>query len=258
MSVGNTMDTLSKLLNQAENAGTQAEADAFFERAQEWASRHAITLEQVRAHTAASQRREEPTHQQVVIGPPRQHVNGHLCLLASAIGQANGLRTNLASNNTFVLWFGLPSDIQKATMLLHAISTQMVRSADRFMRARRWVGELDWETGRELTGQKARKSYYTAYVQVIGRRLRQAHEQAKASFDAQPGEGRGSAELVLRGKEVEVADYYSRHSTARGTWRGNRGSLASHSAASTARQDASHARLSPARGIGGTRTAVTS
>ena len=86
MSVGNTMDTLSKLLNQAENAATQAEADAFFERAQEWASRHAITLEQARAHTADSQRREEPTHEQVVIGAPRQHVNGHLCLLASAIG----------------------------------------------------------------------------------------------------------------------------------------------------------------------------
>ena len=120
MSVGKTMDKLSKLLNQAENAATQAEADAFFERAQEWASLHAITLEQARAHTAASQRREEPTHEQVVIGAPRQHVNGHLCMLASAIGQANGLRTNLASNNTFVLWFGLPSDIEKATMLLHA------------------------------------------------------------------------------------------------------------------------------------------
>jgi hypothetical protein len=141
-------------------------------------------------------------------------------MLASAIGQANGLRTNLASNNTFVLWFGLPSDIEKATMLLHPISAQMVRSADRFMRARQWVGELDWETGRELTAQKARKSYYTAYVQLIGQRLRQAHEQAKASFDAQPGAGPGRAELVLRGKDVEVSDYYSRHSTARGTWRG--------------------------------------
>lgn len=37
------LETLSKLLNQAENAATDAEAEAFFAKAQELATLHAIS-----------------------------------------------------------------------------------------------------------------------------------------------------------------------------------------------------------------------
>lgn len=250
------LDTLSKLLNQAENAATVEEAEAFFAKAQELATLHAISLAEARAHTQRSQRREEPTHEQVVIGAPRQHVNSHLCLLASGIGAANSLRTNIASNNTFILWFGLPSDIEAATLLLHSISHQMVRSADAFVRRRSWAQEVDRETGTWMTAQKARKSYYTTYVAVIAQRLQQARRDAVAQFDH--GTSAAQGELVLRNKELEVRDYYDQHSTARGHWRGHRGSLASTAAVRTARDDAAKARLEANRQIGGSRRELAS
>ena len=251
------LDTLSKLLNQAENAATPEEAEAFFAKAQELATLHAISLAEARAHTERSQRREQPTHEQIAIGAPRQHVNGHLCRLASALGEANSLRTNIASNNTFIIWFGLPSDIEAATLLLHSISHQMVRSADAFVRSRVWAGEVDVETGGPMTAQKARKSYYTTYVAVIGQRLLQARRDAVAEFD-RAAQDVGSADLVLRGKELEVRDYYAEHSTARGAWRGHRGSYASTQAVRRAQEDATRARLEAARQIGGTRRGLAS
>jgi hypothetical protein len=251
------LETLSKLLNQAENAATAAEAEAFFAKAQELATLHAISLAEARAHTERSRRREQPTHEQIVIGEPRQHVNSHLCRLASVLGEANSLRTNIASNNTFILWFGLPSDIEAATLLLHSISHQMVRTADAFVRARSWAGEYDMLTGAPITAQKARKTYYTTYVTVIGDRLRQARADAVAEFDRDAANGT-SAALVLRDKELEVRDYYSEHSTARGFWRGQRSAHSSAAAMRTARTDAAQARLEAARQIGGGRRGLAS
>lgn len=250
------LETLSKLLNQAENAATEAEAEAFFSKAQELATLHAISLAEARAHTAKSQRREQPTHQQIDIGAPRQHVNSHLCLLAVVLGEANSLRTNIASNNTFVIWFGLPSDIEKASLLLNSVAHQMVRSADAFVRGRSWAGERDRESGMSMTAQKARKSYYTTYVQVIGQRLLSARRDAERQYDqtAAPGE----AALVLRGKELEVRDYYAQNSTARGSWRGQRGSRSSSAAVARAAEDARSARLEAPRELGGSRPAVAS
>ncbi len=250
------LDTLSKLLNQAENAATQAEAEAFFAKAQEIATLHAISLEQARAHTAKSQKREEPTQKQIVVGEPRQHVNSHLCLLAAAVGEANSLRTNLASNNTFIIWFGLPSDIETAHALLQSIAHQMVRGADAFVRGRSWEDEFDRESHGPMTARKARKSYYTTYVRVIGQRLMTARRDAEQEYDRTAQAG--SAELVLRGKEVEVRDYYRQNSTARGVWKGQNASFASSQAVTRATRDASRARLEAPRGIGGQRPAVAS
>ena len=63
---------------------------------------------------------------------------------------------------------------------------------------------------------------------------------------------------MLRGKEVEVRDYYAANSTARGSWRGNRASFSSGRAVQRATADAQNARLEPAREIGGSRPAVAS
>lgn len=252
------LDTLSKLLNQAENAATPEEAEAFFAKAQELATLHAISLAEARAHTAKSQQREQPTHEQVMVGQPRQHVNSHLCLLSVAIGEANSLRTNIASNNTYIIWFGLPSDIEAAKLLLNSVAHQMVRSADAFVRGRSWAGEPDLENGgTPMTAQKARKSYYTTYVRVIGERLMAARRDAEAEYD-RTSQHAGSAALVLRGKEVEVRDYYTQNSTARGSWRGSRGSYSSAQAVQRARADAQAVRLDASREIGGSRPAVAS
>ncbi len=252
------LETLSKLLNQAENAATEAEAEAFFGKAQELATLHAISLAEARAHSKRSQRREEPTHEQVTIGLPREHINSHLCLLSVAIGEANSLRTNIASNNTYVIWFGLPSDIEAATMLLHSVSHQMARAADAFVRGRSWAGERDLENGgTAMTAQKARKTYYTTYVRVIGQRLMQARKAAEAHYD-RTSESETGAALVLRGKEIEVRDYYAANSTARGSWRGSRASFSSGRAVQRATADAAKARLEPAREIGGSPPAVAS
>lgn len=250
------LEMLSKLLNQAENAATEAEAEAFFAKAQELATLHAISLAEARAHAANSQRREQPTHEQITIGQPRQHVNSHLCLLSAAIGEANSLRTNVAANNTYIIWFGLPSDIEKATLLLHSIAHQMVRTADAFIRGRSWENDRDPHRGGRITPQKARKSYYTAYVHTISERLAAARRSAEHEYDRRTSAE--SAALVLRGKEVEVRQYYEQTSTARGVWRGDRRSVASATAVGAGRSDAGKARLESSRQIGGSQPAVAS
>jgi hypothetical protein len=91
---------------------------------------------------------------------------------------------------------------------------------------------------------------------VIGERLLAARKQAEQEHDRVSDGPR--AALVLRGKELEVRDYYQQASRARGSWRGHRISFSSQQAVQRARADAQKARLEPAREIGGQRPAVAS
>ena len=107
---------------------------------------HAISLARHGAHSKRSQRREEPTHEQVTIGLPRQHINSHQCLLSVAVGEANSLRTNIASNNTYVIWSGCPATLKLRRCFCTRVVSDGPRT-DAFVRGRSWAGERDLENG---------------------------------------------------------------------------------------------------------------
>jgi hypothetical protein len=143
----------------------------------------------------------------------------------------------------------------------------------RYVRDREWV-DGDYVSVSSIT---ARKSFQEAFAIKVGTRLRLARNQAiqaaeearqdalseavltaeAAMTDLSPEST--STELVLRAKEVEVADYYKQHSRARGSYRGGRSSTGRSDHASAAGRTAgASARLGGERAIGGSRPGLTS
>ena len=118
----------------------------------------------------------------------------------------------------------------------------MVRASDAYIKSGRYVEELvarqvriersgrysRWARGGRyeyVTEQHpvhpstARINCQFAFAVRIGKRLATAKESAQEQAVA---EDRGTGvELVLRAREVELADHYKATSTARGSWRGS-------------------------------------
>lgn len=280
-----SLDKIGKLLSMAEKAGTEEEANAFFAKAQSLATLYAVTLADVRSEREkrVQQQAEQPTKTTITVGQRRQHINAHLCELWIAIASANDLQINMAHNNTYVVLFGMPSDIETAELLFATISPQMVKYAEEYLRTDEWRSETTWRCKRvkvpyttywgtpgyeveedwgyhPVTKQSARASFYSGYTGRIGRILRDArkegikeadqhfHDEAIEQGQEAPSESR--AELVLKEKSVVIADYYKATSTARGSWGGaNTGS--SSRASSAGRSAADRTRLHSGKSIGG-------
>lgn len=280
------IDKISKLLAMAENASTPAEAELFFEKAQRLASLGSIELAEARQHAAKKTQRETPVTEHVTVGAPRQHVNKPLVKLFLAIADSNDIRMNVAHDSTYVILFGFPSDIEVAKLLWENIAVQMVRFADAYIREGSWRTETvqrvktvtytdGWGRTRKeerwgvhpLTAQSARASFYDGFINSVRRRLadarasevqekEEAWKQEKREMESSGASNvqqeavESPTAIALRGKEVEVVDFYKSTSKAKGTWRGGRSTNYSSSSYSRGREDGQKARLSSAKGIG--------
>lgn len=90
----------------------------------------------------------------------------------------------------------------------------------------------------------ARLNFQLAYAARIGHRLADAKRDAEDEATSVP-ESSAETALVLRDKQLELKDYYSENSQARGTWRGARASAGHASGARRAGDRAARtARLS--------------
>jgi hypothetical protein len=115
-------------------------------------------------------------------------------------------------------------------------------------------------------GITARISFHTAFAHRIGERLAAERAAATAEIlrdeagrDPSPSAAGPGTELVLQEKALEVADFYSRTSTARGAWRGWEGSGRSSTLAERAgRRAADAARTRPAPELPGQKRALRS
>lgn len=225
----------------AEGAKTAEEAAAFFGKAQALATAHEISLAEARAHQPEG-RREQPVQRLVTVGRPRQQANRHYLRLLIALARSNGCEIGLYNNNTAAVLFGLPSDLATIERMFAAIAPQMVRLGEEYLRSGRWRTEVavDTRTGiaRPVSRQGARASFYHGFADTLGKRIRQAAQQARdeaeraeraraAHFhdDGTP-QARASAAptsvaLALRAKELDVRAFAKQH-LGGGTWRGNR------------------------------------
>jgi len=114
---------------------------------------------------------------------------------------------------------------------------------------------------RPHTKQTARAAFYCGFIERIGARLKQAHDEAVSQAAAQQrptadgtvvSSAGLSAEVVLRDKTEEIAAFYQGESKARGSWTGYRGAAGGDTGAATSagRRAAAQARLGSQRGIG--------
>jgi hypothetical protein len=276
------LDKLAKILAQAENASTSEEAATYMKKAQSLATLGSIDLAVARQHTAKKEQREQPTHKMITIGQARKQNNARLVNLFNAIAYANDVRLNIANNSTFVIAFGMPSDIEVVEVLYASLLFQMVESANAWLKTGEYKketvrgkkkvwdaywGAWDYETVyKPMDGRTARANFYDAFTGRISARLQEARREAleaakektysvpSTGVDGREYEIEVTAALVLFDKKKEVSDYFNAKSTARGTWKGASTTTRSSTARSAGDSAARSARLGSAKAIGGQRT----
>lgn len=237
------IERIAKLLNKAENAGTPQEAHIYFEKAQNLATAHSISLAKARLISTASTP-AAPINRTIRIGEPRRHANRHLVRLFAVVGAINGLQVDVARNSTYVIAYGFEDDLDTAEVLWGRIATQMIRFGEQFLATEAWRGDqrIVRRRGRHLaapmTRQTARSSYYFSFVDTIHDRLVEARDRAVR--DAETAERRTGAAretgaaVALRHRADEVTAFYRYQSEARGSWNGHRSSVVGRPGSATA------------------------
>lgn len=263
-----TIERISALLLKAERTDNEHEADAYLMKAQALATMASIDLAAARAQRLATEAPADPIIRTVTIGEKGKRANAHLVSLFVVIAHNNFAMVDVATDSTYVIAYGMPSDLDTTHTLFASLSVQMATSAQRYLQDDEWRTETyrvrSRATGllvtKRFTKQTARAAFYRAYVAKIDERLQQAREQAMSEHDRRTSResGRPSAALVLRNTESEVRDFHRRTSDARGRWGGYRGAASgrSGSAAAAGSAAAERARLKAADELPGGRRSL--
>ncbi len=268
---------IGKALQLAENAGTPEEKEQAFATAQKIASKYSIELATARSKLAKLQDREEPEMRTIEIGNRGQHNLAVFCELFMTIGRANDLKFNIAHNSSYVIAFGMPSDIEMTEALYASVLQQMMKATDEFIRKGDYKLETDtrwskrhgtWVT-KPIDSRVAKRSFWQSYTRRIGSRLLAAktavlqeiveEEREELAMEDEAdlnGREQTSTELVLKGKEVEVSDFYKQKSTARGSWKGSQATYHSSAGSNSGYKAANSASLGGEKAISGGRKAI--
>ncbi len=274
-------DKIAKILNQAENAGTEAEAALFMNKAQELATLYSIDLAKAR-HATKSKEKTTPIQRNITLGFPGTRGLNTLVALFRGIANANDIKINIAHNSTYVLAFGFAEDIGVAEALFASLSVQMSQAAAAYRKAGEWKKETVYRPGRyvgsgwdrewvdaemkPITWLSARLDFQEGFARRVGQRLLAAKVEAEAAAidaekfaspewaDDETKESAGTA-LVLVEKTEAVSEFYKKTSQARGTYRGSR-SVSSSAAAGAGRAAGDRARLTNNTSLSGARKAI--
>lgn len=202
------LERVAKLLNQAENAGTEAEAAAFMAAAQRLATSHSIDLAHARHATVAKQR-TTPVQRTIHIGDARQRGLRTLVDLYLGIARANDIECTIAHNATKVYAVGFAEDIDVSEALFASLQVQQAKALDVFKREETWRSETVYsETGgpygygayKPQTWLTARLNFQEAYAYRIGGRLSEAKRDEENQ--ARKAEEERSARLHMADDEL--------------------------------------------------------
>ncbi|MFF0456160.1 DUF2786 domain-containing protein [Nocardia africana] len=224
------------LLRQAESTDNEHEAEAFMAAAQRLATRSSIDLAVARAHIAGRERRPTPMQKVVPIGEAGKKGLRTYVQLFVAIAAANDVRCDVTRTSTQVYAYGFDTDIATCEALYTSLLVQMVRASDHYIKSgayksatvekvvveTRWGRKVQRRIQAPVAAVTARLNFQMAFADRIGRRLVQVKADVEAEAvdaDTTAAESAGTA-LALRNKDLELTDFYSRTSEARGTWRG--------------------------------------
>ncbi|QNG20624.1 DUF2786 domain-containing protein [Rhodococcus triatomae] len=233
MSSEKMLTRIGGLLRQAESTDNEHESAAFMAAAQRLATASSIDLAVARAHATGREQRVTPTQRLVHIGEPGKRGLRTYAQLFLVIAAANDVQCDIAQTSAVVYAYGFAADIDVCEALYTSLLVQMVRASDTYIKSGTYRSETTVRTvverrgGRRVTSRvrrpvaavTARLNFQTAYAARIGQRLADAKQEAQTEAVSAP-ETSAETALVLRGKELELRDYYREHSTARGTWRG--------------------------------------
>jgi len=225
-----SIERISALLAKAERTDNEHEAEAYLMKAQALATAASISIAVAQAHIEQREQRHLPQSRTITIGEKGKRANQHLISLFIATAHANDVKVDIASNSTFVIAYGMPSDLDVIEALFTSLAVQMINAGHRWVTQGEWRGEtymsITRVRGRSVrkvrphTAHTVRVAFYRAYIERIGERLQRARTEVLAS----QGES-ASTSLVLRDKEAQVADFHQSTSQARGSWPGYSGQM---------------------------------
>ena len=255
-----TLDRIGALLAKAERTDNEAEAEAYLVKAQQLATLASVDVAIARARVAKREARQQPESRTTTIGEKGRRANPHLISLFVSIAHANDAQVDVASNSTYVIGYGMASDLDVVETIFASLSVQMVHASQAYVSGRSWEGETYLAAvGRPRrrvrkphSAQTARAAFYRAYVERISERLEQARSAALRR-EGQSAVKRSEGVVALREKATEVKSFHARQSRARGSWGGYAGAVRSPSgtAATAGRSAASRARITPQQGLPG-------
>src|ERR1700758_1858578 len=238
---------IAALLRQAEGTDNGHEAEAFMAAAQRLATATSIDLAVARSHAATRTKAQAPVQRTITIGNPGTKGLRTYVQLFAVIASANDVKVDVASNSSFVYAYGFVEDIDASHALYASLVMQMVRASQSYISS----GQ-HWPTP-TIT---ARLNFQLAFGARIGQRLAQARDEATREVQADASARPGTV-IALRDKEIELHDYYSRESKARGSWQAYRASAGYSSAARRAGDRAGRrARLGASPELPGARSAL--
>jgi hypothetical protein len=134
--VSKMLDKVSKLLAQAENAGTPEEAAAFMDKVQELATAYGIDLAVARAHKAKKEQVQVPEERRVQVNPYTRHQNRkHFMELAMYIAEVNDCEYLIGGGEYVLHAVGFPADLDVVEALYTHLAVQMVMECDAALKA---------------------------------------------------------------------------------------------------------------------------
>lgn len=258
------LERIGKILVQAERTSNEHEQNLFFEKAQKLARQYSVELERARQAVTNKELRETPVNKRITIGERGKPLNAVFCELFMAIGRTQDLKFNIAHNSTYVIAFGFPSDIRIAEAIYAHVSVQMVDMANAFIKKGEWRDEMMWDERRvchrPVHARVARRQFYEAFSMRVGSRLYSAKKEVdekvaeeEVTVATDTGTTSTSTALVLKKKRVEIDEFYSQTSTARGSWGGNRNTYTSNTGHNAGTEAGGRARLSGQQSLPGAR-----
>lgn len=226
-----TVRRVAALLAKAESTASPEESEAYLAKAALVAQRHSIDL--AVAAWSAGRGSDQPTHRMLTIGPPRAALNKHLVALLVCVARTWAVRVDVGHGSTYVLLYGMSSDLDQVESVFVTASTLMVGRADEHVRSQAWRGtSYRGPDGapRPVTASVARTAFCLGFIQRLAQRLATARRQAAGEPTTLPGApgspsttqaDRDRVALALRARELAVTDYHRATTRARGTWRGS-------------------------------------
>lgn len=230
---------VAALLAKAQSTTSPEESEAYLEKAALVAQRHSVDM----AVAAMADRTagEHPTHRMLTIGEPRRALNKQLVTLLVSVAHPWSVRVDIGAGSTYVIVFGMPSDLDQVESVFAAASALMIARAEQHVRQGGWRGTAyvasDGSGPRPVTATVARNAFCLGFTRRLGERLGNAASAARrdAAASSSPTArgshaGQDQVALALRAREIAVTDYHRSASRARGRWRGSASAAGSASA----------------------------
>lgn len=244
------VERIGKILNQAENASNEVEAETFMEMATLLASRYDIDLAAARKKIQEKQAVPQPVARTITIGGKGDRNLASFAALMVTIARVYGLRSIIAGNHYTVTLIGMDDTIQLVELTYGSLAFQMKQRGDEYIRTGRYK-----EAHPGVNHQVARGEFYRGFIAGQERYLQEAHDRAEREAQR---EDSGTA-LVLRSRSTEIGYLYrdeaERHNV-RGSFRPQHTSGTSYSSRRSGAQEGARARAEGHRGIGGHRTQI--